>query len=217
MHRIKPSSSPFCLFNLALAGGVLLLTQAAGAQDAAQPPSAAPTPAQCGIAGHHALLERMTVAFNLTCPQELKIEPLLHEEESVSKPLEAFPAFTTDEKKAAMQELKVAARKRILQELAPEQQAKMNQEIDTVSKGGEGLQKGNRGGGRKPNADSAPVEPFQAEEALSQAIQKYSAFSDDEKKDLVLKVKHASLRSDAPAMTPDQRAQVEASLKQMSM
>lgn len=214
MDRIKSSSTPFCLFNLALAGGILFFTQAAKAQDAAQPSSTAPTPAQCGIPGHHALLERMTAAFNLTCPQEVKIEPLLHEEESVSKPLEAFQAFSPDEKKAVMQELKVAARKRILQELMPDQQAKMNQEIDTVSKGGEGLQKGNGGGGgHKGNSEAAPVGPFEAEETLSQAIEKYSAFSDVEKKDLIVKVKQASLRPEAPVMTPDQKSQVAADLK----
>jgi hypothetical protein len=213
MRHIKSSSAPFFLLSLSLAVCAMLFTHSASAQDGAQPSSAAPTPAECGIPGHHALLERMTVAFNLTCPQELKIEPLLHEEESVSKPLEAFPAFTPDEKKGVMQELKVAARKRILQELTPDQQAKMNQEIDTVSKGGEGLQKGNGGGGHKKKTESAPVDPFQAEETLTQAIQKYSAFSDDEKKELVLKVKQASLRPEAPVMTPDQKAQVEASLK----
>ena len=192
--------------------------QSATAQGSSQPTSAAATPAQCGIPGHHALLERMTAAFNLTCEQELKIEPLLHEEESVSKPLQAFPAFKPDEKKDVMQELKVAARKRILLELTPDQQLKMNQEIDTVSKGGEGLQKGNsRGAGRKPSADAEPVDPFQAEETLAQAISRYSAFSDDQKKDLILKVKQASLRPDAPPMNPDQRSQVEAAVRQLSM
>jgi hypothetical protein len=203
--------------SLALAAVCLLCAQPSTAQDTAQPSSSAPTPGQCGIPGHHALLERMTAAFNLTCDQELKIEPLLHEEESVSKPLEAFPAFSTDEKKAVMQELKVAARKRILMELTPDQQTKMNQEIDTVSKGGEGLQKGNGNGGRKRNTEAAPVDPFQSEETLSQAIAKYSAFSDAEKKNLIVKVKQASLRFDAPAMTPDQKSQVEAELKQISM
>jgi Spy/CpxP family protein refolding chaperone len=209
----------FFLFSFVLFALCTLSSQSASAQDVAQSASTAPTPAQCGIPGHHALLERMTAAFDLTCPQELKIEPLLHEEESVSKPLEAFPAFAPDEKKVVMQELKVAARKRILQELTPEQQAKMDREIDTVSKGGEGLQKGNGsgGGGHKRNAEAAPVDPFQAEETLSQAIQKYSAFSDVEKKDLIVKVKQASLRSDAPQMTPEQKTRVGADLKQMSM
>jgi hypothetical protein len=186
------------------------------AQDNPQSPATPPTPAQCGIPGHHALLERMTEAFHLTCEQELKLEPLLHDEESVSKPLIAFAAFTPDEKKTVMQEVKVAARKQILPLLTPDQQVKMNQEIDTVSKGGEGLQKGNGGGGRK-KAEGTPVDPFQAEEALSQAIQNYAAFSDDEKKALILKVKQASLRPEAPQMTPEQSQQVTVEIKQMSL
>jgi hypothetical protein len=200
---------------------VLLGAQSATAQDATPSPapaaSGSPTPASCGLAGHHALLERMAAAFSLSCDQILKIEPLLHEEESVSKPLEAFSPFSPDEKKAVMQELKVAARKRILLELTPEQQTKMNEEIDTVSKGGEGLQKGNSGGGKKSAAPVPAVDPFQAEETLSHAIANYSAFTDTEKKDLISKVKQASLRPDAPAMTPEQAKQVAADLKQSSM
>ena len=200
---------------IAVAALALVLTPAvfAAAQDA--PASAAPTPAECGIPGHHALLERMTVAFNLTCDQEKKIEPLLHDEESVSKPLIAFEGFTPDEKKDVMQQVKLAARKQILPVLNPQQQVKMNQEIETVSQGGEGLQKGNRGGGHK-KSESAPVDPYQAQEALSNAISNYSAFSADEKKTLVLKVKQAALRPDSPQMTPEQAKQVAAEVKKLS-
>lgn len=183
------------------------------AQDTAA--NTAPTPAQCGIPGHHALLERMTEAFNLTCDQEKKIEPLLHEEESVSKPLIAFQAFTPDEKKDVMQQVKLAARKQILPLLNPAQQAKMDQEINTVSKGGEGLQKGN-GGGHRKKSESEPVDPYQAEESLSNAISNYSAFSADEKKSLILKVKQAALRPEAPQMTPDQAKQVSDEVKKLS-
>lgn len=183
-------------------------------QDA--PSSTAPTPAECGIPGHHALLERMTEAFNLTCDQEKKIEPLLHDEESVSKPLIAFQAFTPEEKKDVMQQVKLAARKQILPLLNPQQQARMNQEIDTVSHGGEGLQKGNRSGGHKDKAESAPVDPYQAQEALSNAISNYSAFSADEKNSLILKVKQAALRPDAPQMTAEQAKQVAAEVKKLS-
>jgi hypothetical protein len=191
------------------------------AQDAPAATSGAPTPAQCGIPGHHALLERMSEAFVLTCPQELKLEPLLHDEESVSKPLLRFEGFTPEEKKAVMQEVKVAARKQIRPLLTPQQQAKMDQEIDTVSKGGEGLQKGGGGkqGGSKAGGEKKalePVDPYEAQDSLSDAISKYSAFSGEEKKALILKVKVASRRPDAPAMTPDQAKTVDAAIKQMS-
>jgi hypothetical protein len=216
--RLSKVFASLCLLVLTAAS---VSARPATAQDnaaaAPQAASTSPTPASCGLTGHHALLERMAAAFSLTCEQILKIEPLLHEEESVSKPLEAFGAFSPDEKKAVMQELKVDARKRILLELTPDQQTKMNDEIDTVSKGGEGLQKGNSGGGQKKKVDTPAVDPFQAEEALSHAIANYSAFSDAEKKDLILKVRQASLRADAPAMTPDQAKQVNDEIKQASM
>lgn len=205
-------------FALAVALG--LCPMALRAQDAPATTSGAPTPAQCGIPGHHALLERMSAAFELTCDQELKLEPLLHDEESVSKPLIRFQAFTPEEKKDVMLKMKVAARKQIRPLLTPAQQTKMDQEIDTVSKGGEGLQKGNgkqggsKAGGEKKAED--PIDPFAAEESLSDAISKYAAFSADEKKALILKVKTASRRPDAPAMTAEQAKTVDASIKQMS-
>lgn len=194
----------------------LTVSPLAMAQDAATA-AAPPTPAQCGIPGHHALLERMTTAFTLTCAQELKLEPLLHDEESVSKPLINFGAFTPEEKKDVMLQVKVAARKQIRPLLTPEQQTKMDQEIDTVSKGGEGLHKGGgKKSGSKKKADAVAVDPFQAEQALSQAISKYSALSDAEKKSLILKVKRAARRPDAPALTADQAKQIDEEIQQMS-
>lgn len=96
--RKDPSS---ILPRVTLGLGTLLLAFGASyaaplaAQDPAAPTtSTPPTPAQCGIPGHHALLERMTEAFVLNCAQEQKLEPLLHDEESVSKPLLRFAAFT---------------------------------------------------------------------------------------------------------------------------
>ena len=203
-----------------LALGALAFTLTVSPMSTAQDPATAgtpPTPAQCGIPGHHALLERMTEAFSLTCPQELKLEPLLHDEESVSKPLINFGAFTPEEKKDVMLQVKVAARKQIRPLLTPEQQKKMDQEIETVSKGGEGLHKGGgkKNGGKK-KADAVAVDPFQAEQTLSQAIANYAAFSDTEKKSLILRVKKAARRPDAPALTPDQSKQIDEEIQQMS-
>ncbi len=213
---IAKSALAFCGVILALAAATNAYATPSASQDALQSPPTAPTPASCGLSGHHALLEKMAAAFNLTCDQILRIEPLLHDEESVSKPLIAFQAFTPDEKKAVMQEVKLAARKQILPLLTPDQQVKMQQEIDTVSKGDEGLQAGNSGGKGKKNAEAPAIDPFQAEESLSQAISKYAALSDSEKKALILKVKQASLRADAPAMQPDQTKEVQAEVKQLS-
>lgn len=210
----------FVLRCSSLALGALAFTLTASPMALAQDTATAatpPTPAQCGIPGHHALLERMTDAFTLTCAQELKLEPLLHDEESVSKPLINFEAFTPDEKKDVMLQVKVAARKQIRPLLTPDQQVKMDQEIDTVSKGGEGLHKGGgkKGGGKK-KTETAAIDPFQAEQSLSEAISKYAALSDSEKKSLILKVKKASRRADAPPLTPEQAKQIDEEIQQMS-
>src|SRR6201996_455961 len=81
-------------------------------------------PACPEIVGKHLLLEKMTADFNLTCAQKDKIEPLLHDEESVSKPLLAFDAFTPEEKQAMMLKVKLAARAQIRPLLTPDQQKK---------------------------------------------------------------------------------------------
>src|SRR3954463_14060268 len=94
-------TAPITLAALALAGVALSTSLQA------QTPASAPTPTSTKpasqqienpncpeIVGHHALLEKMTEAFGLTCKQEDIIEPLLHDEESVTKPLLAFQAFT---------------------------------------------------------------------------------------------------------------------------
>lgn len=215
VNQPRRATMAISALTLALAFSPASFARSLAGQDAAPAPKAPPTPAECGIPGHHALLERMTAAFVLTCEQELKLEPLLHDEESVSKPLINFAAFTPEEKKDVMLEVKLAARKQILPLLTPDQQTKMNHEIDTVSKGGEGLQKGGgaKGGNAKKKTDAAPIDPFQAEEALCQALNKYSALSAAEKQDRITKVKKASLRPDAPAMTPEQAKQVAAEIK----
>jgi hypothetical protein len=188
--------------------------------------SAPPTPAECGITGHHALLERMTDAFVLNCDQERKLEPLLHDEESVSKPLLRFQAFTPQEKKEVMQEVKVAARRSILPLLTPAQQGKMRSDIEDVSHGGEGLAAGeHKHHGSKHGHGShhshtkkqeTSVAPFEAQESLCHAIENYDAFSDTQKRDLVLKVKEAALRPDAPAMTTEQKQTVQAEVQRLS-
>jgi hypothetical protein len=217
MHLNQPRKATIAIsaLTLALAFAPMSYAKAIASQDAAPAPKAPPTPAECGIPGHHALLERMTAAFVLTCEQELKLEPLLHDEESVSKPLINFAAFTPEEKKDVMLEVKLAARKQILPLLAPDQQAKMNQEINTVSKGGDGLQKGGgaKGGNAKKKAEPKAIDPFEAQDALCQAIAKYAALTAEQKRDLILKVKKASLRPDAPAMTAEQAKQVAAEAK----
>ena len=214
---IKPGAV-LGLIAFMLIAAPIVPVQALGAQDAPSSAAAPPTPAQCGIPGHHALLERMTNAFLLSCEQQLKIEPLLHDEESLSKPLIRFAAFAPDEKKAVMKEVKVAARHQILPLLTPDQQKKMDEEIETVSEGGEGLQKGNGGGskGGKAKKTEPAIDPFLAEESLSQAISNYSALSDSQKKELILKVKKASLRADAPPLTPEQVKKIDSEIQRMS-
>src|SRR5690349_3824163 len=135
------------------------------AQEAAIAPCAGLPP------GKHSLLERFTAQFNLTCAQQLKIEPLLHAEESVSKPLLAFSAFSPEQRNDVMLKIKVAARRQIRGELTPEQQKLMDGEIDSVAKAPKG--------GKKDSAKKAPakVDPFQNEEALSQAIANYAALT----------------------------------------
>jgi hypothetical protein len=187
----------------------------------AQTPAAAPatTPAAAPridnpncpeIVGKHALLEKMTTDFGLTCKQEDIIEPLLHDEESVTKPLLAFTAFTPDERQAVMLKIKLAARVQIRPYLTPEQQVKSDAEAAATAASSAG---GGKGGGK---AAPKPAEGFAAEEALSDAIAAYSAFTPDQKKELMLQVKKAARRPDAPTLTPEQAAKIDADIKKLS-
>lgn len=94
--------------------------QEAQAAPSSQETEHAATPCAGLPPGHHSLLERMTAAFELTCDQELKIEPLLHIEESVSKPLLRFEAFSPDEKQEMMLKIKIAARRQVRNLLTPD-------------------------------------------------------------------------------------------------
>src|SRR5436190_7257468 len=108
---------------------ITVLTVAGAAAQTATPCAGLPP-------GKHSLLERFTAEFGLTCEQQLKVEPLLHAEESVSKPLLAFASFTPEERRDVMQQIKLAARRQVRTLLTPEQQKKMDGEIESVSKGG---------------------------------------------------------------------------------
>ena len=180
--------------------------------EASQTSSAVTAPACAGLPpGKHVNLERMTALFGLTCEQELKIEPLLHNEESVSKPLLRFAAFTSEEKQAVMLKIKVAARRQIRTLLTPDQQKKMDEEIENIAKSG-----GKTGGGKNAKESDVKIDPFDSEEALSQAILNYSALTPDEQKALVLLVKTAARRNEDSQLSAEQLSKLDADIRQLS-
>jgi hypothetical protein len=200
---------------LAFAGIVAstsLLAQAPATVPAA---AATPTSQRIGnpncpeILGKHMLLEKMTDAFGLTCKQEDIIEPLLHDEESVTKPLLAFTAFTPAERQGVMLKIKLAARLQIRPYLTPEQQVKSDAEAAATAASSAG---GGKGGKAAPKA----AEGFAAEESLSDAIAAYSAFTPAQKKELILQVKQAARCPDAPTLTAEQAAKIDADIKKLS-
>jgi len=154
------------------------------------------------------LLERFTEQFGLTCEQQLQIEPLLHAEESVSKPLLAFAAFSPEEQRAVMLKIKLAARRQIRALLMPDQQPKMDEEIQSVT---ESASKAGKKGASKKAAPK--VDPFDNEEALCRAISNYAALLPEEKLALVLQVKRASSRLD---ITAEQHKMIDAELEQLT-
>jgi hypothetical protein len=159
--------------------------------------------------GKHSLLERMTAQFGLTCEQELKIEPLLHDEESVTKPLLKFPSFSAEEQQAFMLKIKLAARRQIQPLLTPDQRKLMDQEMESVTKAG-------KKGGSKKGTAAAPAEAFDVEEALSKAILAYAAFTPEEKRTLALQVKRAARGDSKLQLTADQQKQLDAGIGELS-
>lgn len=147
--------------------------------------------------GRHSLLERLTGQLNLTCEQQLKIEPLLHDEESVTKPLLKFTSLSADDRQAIMTTIKLAARRQVRTLLTPEQQKGMDSEVDSASKGG---------GKKKGDVKKAEATPgLDGEETLSNAIVAYVALTPEEKKSMLLKVKRAALADSALQLAPDQQ------------
>src|ERR1700733_13484148 len=179
IHNTAPKSA----VALALAG--IFMSSQLLAQAPVDAPATAPrigNPNCPEIVGKHALLEKMTESFGLTCKQEDIIEPLLHDEESVTKPLLAFQAFTPEERQAVMLKIKLAARVQIRPYLTPDQQVKSDAEAAATAAS-------SAGGGKGGKVAPKPVEGFAAEETLSDAIAAYSAFTPEQKKELMLQVK----------------------------
>jgi hypothetical protein len=177
---------------LAAASILLFVTTSLRAED--QPASPAPAPEKLKTLppGNHRLLENMTKRFGLTMDQELEIEPLLHDEESVSKPILGFAAFTPEEQKAMLLTVKLAARRQIRPLLTAEQQVKLDEETAGLSqKSGKGAGAG--GKGKKAAATT--------EEAVTKTILAYSALTDAEKQSMIAKVKAAAQH---PAAAPEQ-------------
>ena len=167
----------------------------------------AQAPACAGLPpGKHALLERMTAQFGLTCDQELKIEPLLHDEESVTKPLLKFTSFSQEEQQAVMLTIKLAARRQVRAYLTPEQQKGMDSEVESVSKGGK----------KKGAAKKVDIVPgLDGEEELSAAIVKYVALTAEEKKAMLLKVKNAARNDGALALSAAQQGKLDAEIRDL--
>ena len=160
------------------------------------------------ITGKHLLLERMTADYDLTCPQQDKIEPILHLEESVSKPLLSFNAFTVEEKQAMMLKIKLAARVQIRPLLTPDQQKKSDAEAASLTD----TKKANKKDA-VPKKVAKQDDPFKGEEELSAAIAAYTAFSVKERQQLILEVKQAARRDGAPTITSDQQTKIDADIK----
>jgi hypothetical protein len=181
--------------------GALLLAGAPAVFGQDQPPACPGLPP-----GKHSLLERMTAQFGLTCDQELKIEPLLHDEESVTKPLLKFTPFTREQQQEVMLTIKLAARRQTRQYLTDAQQKNMDAEVESVSKGGK----------KKGDTPAPAVTPGLAnEEELSAAIEKYAALNTAERRDMLLKVKTAARKDAALQLTAEQQAKLDAEIRQL--
>ncbi len=161
--------------------------------------------------GKHALLERWTAQFGLTCEQQLKIEPLLHDEESITKPLLKFTSLPPEDEQSMMLTIKLAARRQIRSQLTAEQQKDMDQEVESVSK----ASAGKKAGGKKAAQNAEPTTGLATEETLSKAIVNYSALTPEEKKTMLLKVKEAARNDSALQLTQEQQKQLDTKIQEL--
>ena len=157
------------------------------------------------IVGQHPLLENLTRELHLTCQQEVRILPLMHDEEAVSKPLLVYAAFTPEERQAILLKVELAARTQVRPFLLPEQQRKSDAEA--ASEAGKAPKKIG-----KKKTPPVSADPFASEEALSGALDLYSALTVAQKKETILQVKQAARRDGAPPLTPEQAAKIDADI-----
>lgn len=189
----------------------MLLATVATAQPQAAP--AAPTEKCAGLPpGKHANLERMTANFGLNCDQQVKIEVMLHAEESVSKPLLRYTSLSPDDQQGIMLKVKLAARRQIRTLLTPDQQKLMDEEIDQVAKTGKRSGKG----GSKKDAQPAKADPLEDEESLSTAVLAYAAFSPAEKREIVLQVKRAARADSNLTLSAEQQKKLDVEILELS-
>jgi hypothetical protein len=183
----------------------ILLTATTAAQQSPQPCAGLP-------AGKHAVLERMTADFGLTCEQELKIEPLLHDEESVTRPLLRFTSFSAEQQRAVMLKIKLAARRQIRSLLTLEQEKLMDVDMQNVArssaKGGRSAVQSGSGPG---NSDA-----LENEEALSKAVMNYIALRPEEKKAIVLEIKRAIRADSRQQLTSKQQRALDSEIADLS-
>ncbi len=144
------------LTDLAPAAVLALLLAVSGPRCAAQTDHPAPAPAgdtfipptrdaaatagllppdQVIVGAHHRLLDRWTKSFGLTEEQRLWIEPQLHAEESLTKPVLGYKALNKEERGQILMIIKLAARRQIRMLLIPRQQKLLDQEIAATEAG----------------------------------------------------------------------------------
>jgi hypothetical protein len=157
------------------------------------------------IVGQHPLLEKLTMQLHLSCQQEVRILPLMHDEEAVAKPLVVYGAFTPEERHAMVQQLELAARMKVRPFLLPEQQTK--NDAEAASEAGKAPKKIG-----KKKTPQVSADAFASEEALSGALDVYSALTVAQKKDMILQVKQAARRDGSPVLTPEQTAKIDADI-----
>jgi hypothetical protein len=177
---------------------------------AAQPPQ----PCEGLPPGRHALLERMTADFGLTCAQELKIEPLLHDEESVTKPLLRFTSFSSEQQQAVMVKIKLAARRQIRSLLTPDQQKLLDIDMESVARAP--AKRGKSSGQAASGSATARTDALEDEETLCRGVMNYAALKPDEKKAIVLDVKRAARADANQGLTADQQRKLDSEIAELS-
>lgn len=137
------------LFAAALVAGAFVAAALVRADSPSDPDNTfvPPTPEQMQAAGllpkdevmppgHHKLLDRWTKAWGLSDEQRLWIEPQLHAEESVTKPILSYKALSREDRKRILDIIKVAARNQVRILLTPHQRKLMDAEIKETENGG---------------------------------------------------------------------------------
>ena len=156
----------------------------------------------------------MTGDLRLTCDQQAKLAPLLHQEESLFRSLRAFAAFTPEQKQAMLLKVDVAVHTQVRPMLDPGQQKKTARKLESLMAEEQDPKKIEKHAARLKSSE-VPADPYASEEQLSSDIAAFRMLTVNDRKAMILQVKQAARREGVAPLGSEQAAKIDADIRKL--